>query len=145
MFSSFSSSMSLREALTLLETSFPCEKSLWRSLNVRFSGAPAIEFSWSDPLKQKNKNMHNCRLKMCSQRLINRWIFLLVLLLYIRRKYGPIPPCMRKYYTPLTKPRPHRRHAILFSLWHSPRVTSSHWKRRFRSVILLVYALLGFS
>lgn len=39
-FSSFSSSVNLREALTLLETSWPWEKRRWRSLNVRFSGAP---------------------------------------------------------------------------------------------------------
>lgn len=46
--SSFSSSMSLREALTLLETSFPWEKRRWRSLKVRLSGAPlGIEFSCS--------------------------------------------------------------------------------------------------
>lgn len=45
MFSSFSSSMSFRDAFTLFDTSFPCEKSLWRSLNVRLSGAPPIVFS----------------------------------------------------------------------------------------------------
>lgn len=46
--SSFSSSMSLREALTLLETSFPWEKRRWRSLKVRLSGASlGIEFSCS--------------------------------------------------------------------------------------------------
>lgn len=46
--SSFSSSMSLREALTLLETSFPCEKRRWRSLKVILSGLPpGIEFSCS--------------------------------------------------------------------------------------------------
>lgn len=41
-FSSFSSSVSLREAFTLLDTSWPCEKRRWRSLNVRLSGAPAL-------------------------------------------------------------------------------------------------------
>lgn len=40
-FSSFSSSVSLREAFTLLDTSCPWEKRRWRSLKVRFSGAPA--------------------------------------------------------------------------------------------------------
>lgn len=46
--SSFSSSMSLRDALTLLETSFPWEKRRWRSLKVRLSGLPlGIEFSCS--------------------------------------------------------------------------------------------------
>lgn len=39
-FSSFSSSVSLREAFTLLDTSCPWEKRRWRSLKVRFSGAP---------------------------------------------------------------------------------------------------------
>ncbi len=53
MFSSFSSSMSFRDAFTLFDTSFPCEKSLWRSLNVRFSGGPPIVFSWSGLLQLK--------------------------------------------------------------------------------------------
>lgn len=53
-FSSFSNSISFREAFTLLETSFPCENSLWRSLNVRFSGAPLMEFSCSWPLKRES-------------------------------------------------------------------------------------------
>lgn len=47
MLSSFSSSMSFREAFTLFDTSFPWEKSLCRSLKVRLSGAPPIVFSWS--------------------------------------------------------------------------------------------------
>lgn len=51
MFSSFSSSMSFRDAFTLFDTSFPCEKSLWRSLNVIVSGAPPSVFSWSGPLQ----------------------------------------------------------------------------------------------
>lgn len=46
--SSFSSSMSFLEALTLLETSFPWEKRRWRSLKVRLSGASlGMEFSCS--------------------------------------------------------------------------------------------------
>lgn len=46
--SSFSSSMSFLEALTLLDTSFPWEKRRWRSLKVRLSGAsPGMEFSCS--------------------------------------------------------------------------------------------------
>lgn len=55
--SSFSSSISFRDALTLLETSFPCEKSLWRSLKVKFSGAPPNEFSWSGPLETKQNDL----------------------------------------------------------------------------------------
>lgn len=46
--SSFSSSISFLEALTLLDTSFPWEKSRWRSLKVRLSGASlGMEFSCS--------------------------------------------------------------------------------------------------
>ena len=41
--SSFSSSMSFREALTLLDTSFPWEKSRWRSLKVILSGASPVK------------------------------------------------------------------------------------------------------
>lgn len=52
MFNSFSSSISFLEAFTLLDTSWPCEKSRWRSLNVKFSGAPGKSASW---LERKQK------------------------------------------------------------------------------------------
>ena len=45
--SSFSSSMSLRDALTLLDTSLPWENSRCRSLKVMLSGAPGAAFSCS--------------------------------------------------------------------------------------------------